>query len=107
MFKYIGLILKFSDVSAIYKQEKGEGKSWWLSRTFIGSLIAFLATVVAVFFGIQISDGQVEVIVNSVSTIVPAVIALYGIVMTFIGQIKKKQDETCKTEPTNQTPSDI
>jgi uncharacterized membrane protein len=107
MFKYIGLILKFSDVSKVYKEETGKDKRWWLSRTFIGSLIAFLATAVTVFFGIEISDGQVEVIVNSLSTIIPAAIALYGVVMTFIGQVKKQQEPPCETKPTNQTQSDI
>lgn len=107
MFKYIGLILKLSDVSSIYQAEKNEGKPWWLSRSFIGSLIAFFATAVTVFFGITVSDGQIEVIVNSLTTIIPAVIALYGVIMTFIGQIKKKPEEPCKTEPTNQTPSGI
>lgn len=88
--KYIPLLLKFKDVTDVYKEETGEDKPWYLSRTFLGSAIAFISTCLTVFFGIVVDAGTVQIVVDNISTIIPAIIALYGIVMTFVGQIKKK-----------------
>jgi len=88
--KYIPLLLRFKDVTEVYKEETGENKPWYMSRTFLGSAIAFIFTCLAVFFGIVVDAGTIEIVVNNISTIISAIVALYGIIMTFIGQIKKK-----------------
>jgi hypothetical protein len=88
--KYIPLLLKFKDVTEVYKEETGQDKPWYLSRTFLGSAIAFIFTCLAVFFGIVVDAGTIQIVVDNISTIISAIVALYGIIMTFIGQIKKK-----------------
>lgn len=99
--KYIPLLLKFKDVTEVYKEETGQDKPWYMSRTFLGSAIAFIFTCLAVFFGIVVDAGTIEIIVNNTSTIISAIVALYGIVMTLVGQIKKKpivKVEKCEDE---------
>lgn len=92
-FKYLPLLLGLKDVANVYKQETGEDKPWYLSRTFLGSAIAFIFTCLAVFFGISYTGDDIEVIVNNIYTIITTCVALYGVVMTFVGQIKKKTPE--------------
>jgi len=91
MFKYIGLILKFRDIANIYKEETGKNKEWWLSRTFIGSLVAFLSTIATVLWGVEFDEEGVKVIGDSIFQIISAAVAIYGIILTFIGQWKKNQ----------------
>ena len=88
--KYIPLLLRFKDVTEVFKEETGKDKPWYMSRTFLGSAIAFIFTCLAVFFGIVVDAGTIEIIVNNVSTIISGVVAVYGIILTLIGQIKKK-----------------
>jgi len=89
--KYIPLLLKFKDVADTYRKETGENKPWYLSRTFLGSAIAFIFTCLAVIFGITVDNETITVVVNQISTLIPAIIALYGIVMTIVGQITKSR----------------
>lgn len=88
--KYIPLLLKFKDVTEVYKEETGKDKPWYMSRTFLGSAIAFIFTCLAVFFGIVVDATTIQIVVDNASTVVSALVALYGIVLTIIGQIKKK-----------------
>jgi hypothetical protein len=88
--KYIPLLLKFKDVTDVYKKETGENKPWYISRTFFGSAIAFIFTCLAVFFGLVVDANTVAIVADNAYTISSAIVALYGIIMTFVGQIKKK-----------------
>lgn len=89
--KYLPLLLKLKDIAEVYKQETGENKPWYLSRTFVGSIIAFVFTCLTVFLGIEFDQGQITFLTDNISTMITTGIALYGVIMSFIGQIFKKQ----------------
>lgn len=103
--KYIPLLLKFKDVTEIYKDETGKDKPWYMSRTFLGSAIAFIFTCLAVFFGIVVDAATIQIVVDNTSTIISGLVAVYGIILTLIGQIKKKP--VVKTEKCEDTTQDI
>jgi hypothetical protein len=96
--KYIPLLLKFKDVTEVYKEETGKDKPWYLSRTFFGSAIAFIFSCLAVFFGLVVDATTIQIVVDNAYTISSAIVALYGIVMTFIGQIKKTMPKAEKCD---------
>ena len=89
--KYLISILKFKDITDTYKEETGSDKPWYLSRRFIGTVIAIIAGVLFASQGIVISETQIQLIVDGFITIIPALVSLYGIIMGVVGQIKKKK----------------
>ncbi len=89
--KYLISILKFKDITDTYKEETGSDKPWYLSRRFIGTIIAIIAGVLFASQGIVISETQIQLIVDGFITIIPALVSLYGIIMGVVGQIKKKK----------------
>lgn len=89
--KYLISILKFKDITDTYKEETGSDKPWYLSRRFVGTVIAIIAGVLFASQGIVISETQIQLIVDGFITIIPALVSLYGIIMGVVGQIKKKK----------------
>lgn len=89
--KYLISILKFKDITDTYKEETGSDKPWYLSRRFIGTIIAIIAGVLFASQGIVISETQIQIIIDGFITIIPALVSLYGIIMGVVGQIKKKK----------------
>jgi uncharacterized membrane protein YqjE len=83
LIKYWGLILRLRDVSDIYKEEKGQGKPWYISRRFIGAVITLLGLAATAYFGVEIDAQKYQVIADNILAIITAGIALYG-AMTFI-----------------------
>lgn len=89
--KYLISILKFKDIADTYKEENGSDKPWYLSRRFIGTVIAIIAGVLFASQGIVISETQIQIIIDGFITIIPVLVSLYGIIMGVVGQIKKKK----------------
>ena len=95
--KYLpSILLKFKDVSDTYKQETGEGRPWYLSRTFVFSALCLCGTGATIATGVVFDQAQIKVVADNVVTIVTAGIALVGAVISFIAQWKSK-----KNPPTN------
>lgn len=95
MFQYLKYLPKilfmFKDVSDTYKAETGENRPWYLSRTFIYSLLCFFGTIATIVTGITFDEAQIKAIADNLPTLITAVIAIVGAVMSFIAQAKRKQ----------------
>ena len=76
------ILLGFKDVSDKYKTETGEGRPWYLSRTFIFSALCFIGTGVTIITGITFDQEQIKVVADNAVTIITAVIAIVGAVMS-------------------------
>ena len=88
------ILLGFKDVSDKYKTETGEGRPSYLSRTFIFSALCFIGTGVTIITGITFDQEQIKVVADNAVTIITAVIAIVGAVMSFIAQWKSKKNST-------------
>lgn len=86
------ILLGFKDVSDTYQEETGEGRPFYLSRTFVFSLLCFLATGATVFLGITFDQEQIKIVADNLVTIVTAVIAVIGAIMSFIAQWKSQRN---------------
>jgi len=97
MFQYLKYLPKilfgFKDVSDQYKEETGNNRPVILSRTFINSLVCFLATIASVALGVDFDDGQVKVVADNTATIILAGVGLYTAIMSFVAQVKSKRNE--------------
>lgn len=87
--KYLSLILRFRNVAEVYKEETGEGKPFYLSRRFIGLLITIIFAIVTVRTGITIDEALSAQIAEHVVSLITALVALYGIILTVIGHFKR------------------
>jgi len=97
LLKYLPkIIFGFKDVSTEYKEATGEGRPWYLSRTFLYSALCFAGTLVTIGTGIELDKKQMEVIADNVAVIIPAVIALICAIMSFVAQIRSKNHDSTK-----------
>lgn len=87
--KYLSLILRFRNVAEVYKEETGEGKPFYLSRRFIGLLITIIFAIVTVRTGITIDEALSAQIAEHVVSLITALVALYGIILTVIGHFTR------------------
>lgn len=98
--KYIPkIIFGFKDISKQYKAETGEGRPWYLSRTFLYSALCFVGTLVTIVTGIELEPEKLQAIADNVTIIIPAVIALVSAIMSFVAQFKRKATDTSKDTP--------
>jgi hypothetical protein len=91
--KYLPLILKFKNVSDAYEAEKGGDKPFWLTRRFIGAVIASIGAVAAYLGGITISPEILDEITKSLETVMATGVTLYGLIMAIVGMLTKKKVE--------------
>ncbi len=100
MFQYLkylpSILFKFKDVSDAYKEETGQGRPWYLSRTFIYSLLCFLGTIATIVTGITFDEEQIKAIADNTPSLITAIIAIVGAIMSFIAQAKSKRNGTEK-----------
>jgi len=100
ILKYLPKILfAFQDVSKQYKEETGEGRPWYLSRTFIFSALCFIGTIVTVVTGVTFDEAQIKTLADNAPTLISAIIAIVGAVMSFIAQAKRQPTDTKKDTP--------
>ena len=97
MFQYLKYLPKilfgFKDVSDTYKTETGENRPWYLSRTFIYSLLCFLGTIATIITGIAFDEEQIKAIADNTPSLITAIIAIVGAIMSFVAQIKSKRND--------------
>lgn len=85
------ILLRFKDVSDSYETETGAGRPWYLSRTFVFSALCFLGTLATVLFGISYDSAVLQELANNIVTVVTALIAVVGAIMSFVAQVKSKR----------------
>ena len=89
MFKYIPLILRFKNISDVYQEETGQGKPFYMSRRFVGLVIAAVFAIVTLRTGITIDEALSLQMADNVISLITAGITLYGIVLGIIGHFKR------------------
>lgn len=65
-----------------------------MNRAWVVSLVAYILSVVAAKWGIELPDGTPEIIVNAITAIVNAVMVLIPIVLAFLNKTKKPEVQT-------------
>lgn len=87
--KYLPIVLLgFQDVSKAYTDETGQGRPWYLSRTFTYSALCFLSTLIGALTGVKFEESAISVVADNIPTIVSGIIALIGACLTFVAQWK-------------------
>lgn len=89
--KFIPLILRGKSIAEAYKEEAGQGKPIYLSRRFMGLVLAFIGAIVSMYFGVTLDANILSTMSDSVVTVISAVVTLYGVILGIIGIIKRKQ----------------
>jgi len=87
--RYLPLILKFKNISEVYREETGQGKPFYMSRRFIGLVITVIFAIVTIWTGVTVDDAISLQIADNIVAVITAVITLYGVVLGIIGQVKK------------------
>ena len=82
-------ILLLKSVAEAYEAEKGTGKPLYLSRRFVGAVLALVAGYIACKKGITIDATAVQTLSDNVVAIIGGCISAYGIVMHVVGQVQK------------------
>lgn len=100
MLKYIKLLAMLKDVSAAYKEATGNDRPFYLSRGLWSAVIIFIAAILKAAFGYVLDDTTVNTIADNIvtistsaSTIIPAIVALYGVIMGVAKGIKGKKSD--------------
>lgn len=89
MFKYLKLIGLLKNAQDAYREDTGKDKPWYLSRRFIGALLALPCAVATIQLGITIDNDAVKTLVDNIPTLISGSIAVYGVVMHIVGQFDK------------------
>jgi hypothetical protein len=88
MFKKLGLVFTLRDLRAAYKEEGGKGPIY-LSRKFRGVCIVAACSILAGFFGMDITDLQAQGLADNVEAIITAATGIYGFTMMLVSFFKK------------------
>lgn len=85
------ILLGFKDVSEKYKEETGNNRPVYLSRTFIFSLLCFIGTGVTVVTGMVIDPNLLQILADNLPAFISAIIAIVGAIGSFVAQWKRNQ----------------
>jgi hypothetical protein len=104
MFKYIGLLLKFRDITDAYCEEKGKNPSIFMSKRVIGATMAlFFGALDA--YGIQWDQMSKDYLMQNAQNLIPQIAALgltlYGVALAIVGmfQSAKRGKPNCEPKP--------
>lgn len=86
------VLLAFKDVSQKYEAETGQGRPWYLSRTFVFSALCFLSTLITIATGVTFDKNTIAVVADAVPQIIAGAIALIGAILSFIAQWKSTRN---------------
>lgn len=87
------VLLGFKDVSDKYKEETGQGRPWYLSRTFIFSALCFIGTLITIVTGISIDPQLLNTIADNLPTLISSIVALVGAILSFLAQWKSQKNQ--------------
>ncbi len=89
--KYLPLVGLTKDVSKAYKEDTGKERPAYLSRRFVGALIALAGGFAAIQFGVKLDETILTQITDSLDKLIAAGIALYGAIVVIVGIFKRKK----------------
>jgi hypothetical protein len=87
LIKYWGLIMRLRDVNDIYQAEKQQGKPWYLSRRFVGSVVTLVGLGLSVHYGVSLDEKSLQAIADNILSVITAGVTLYGLIMTIVGAV--------------------
>lgn len=87
------VLLGFKDVSDKYKEETGQGRPWYLSRTFIFSALCFIGTLITIVTGISIDPQLLNTLADNLPTLISSIVALVGAILSFLAQWKSQKNQ--------------
>ncbi len=87
------VLLGFKDVSDKYKEETGQGRPWYLSRTFIFSALCFIGTLVTIVTGVSIDPQLLNTLADNLPTLISSIVALVGAILSFLAQWKSQKNQ--------------
>lgn len=97
LLKYLPFAALFQDVTDKVKEAGIDKRPWYLQRTIIGSIIALVSGIIAVQFGVSITEpdkvlisDNVLQIITVIPTLYGGVLAIYGVVMKIVNAVKTK-----------------
>ena len=90
LFKYLPLIAKLKDARVAYEDSTGKGMPFYLSRKFIGAVLALGGSFVAIQYGVNLDADFINNTADSIEKITGAGVALYGAIMFIVSAFKKK-----------------
>jgi len=85
---YFKMLLQFKDIRADYLEAKKENKPWWASRTLIGAILTLIGMILA-SRGIILDQASISSIADNITTIIPALVGLYGLALHIVGIVNK------------------
>jgi hypothetical protein len=103
--KYFPALMVLKDVTDAYEQEKGGQKPFYMKKRVVGSSITAASVVASIAYGLEIDKTSVNQFIDYYNTIadtlfqiqtlittsmLPALTAMYGILMAVKGQIDVK-----------------
>jgi hypothetical protein len=90
LLKYLKVIMMLKDVQEAYKEDTGKDRPWYMSRKFVGSVLATAGAAVGTYYGIEISETDViEPLADQLMIVAGAVTGLYGAGMVIVSAAKK------------------
>jgi len=90
--KYFKLIALFKDATTVYQEEKGGPVPALLHRRVVGAIVAIVGAILGLYFGLDmdILNGHLASITDSIDKIVSAGLVLYGVIQVIVGMIGAK-----------------
>mgnify|MGYP001600106607 CR=1 FL=1 len=89
--KYIPLILKGKSIADAYNEEVGQGKPVYLSRRFVGTVVALAGAGASLYFDVSLDENVLSSITDNMVSAISAGVTLYGVVLGIVGIIKRKK----------------
>jgi hypothetical protein len=92
--KYIPILLKFKDVTKVWKAEGLDvsTKPFWLSRRFVGVVLIIISGILTSHFGIKIAEADVKTFADALIGLAQAATVIYGSVEVLVGYFKRNKD---------------
>lgn len=90
--KYIPQMLGlFKDTTKAYKESEGTDRPAWLSQRFIGAIITGIGGLLASLRIIELPEGTIEGLSNSIPSVVDMVLVIWGQVIAILGAYKAQK----------------
>ena len=91
LLKYLPMLAIGKDARKAYEEENGKDRPAYLSRRFVGAILAAAGLFLSVHYGVQVSKEDLALIGDNIEKIVAAGIAIQGVVVTIVGYFGRQK----------------
>lgn len=85
LLKYLPLVASGRNIAKQYREENDAKRPVYLSRRFIGAVIATVGLFLALHYDVKLDDKVLAELADNIHQIITAGVALYGAILTIIG----------------------